>query len=253
MEQRSAAVILDSQELFGAGLKCLLLRDRARLRSYFATSFESVLALLEADPCIRLAVLDVDAAGMAGAASVDLLRRRFPGLALVVTTARGTRAEILACLGWAVHGVVVKSQPAREIAGAIRVVMAGGIFVPPILCETERHQGAECDVLPFRSEAGSDNENRVPEVPELDAPTGAHLSVRQAAVFRLLVRGLSNKEIARELALAEGTVKVHLAALYRALRVRNRAGAVASLTEQSVRRIWNSAAAPVLMLSAMIA
>jgi DNA-binding NarL/FixJ family response regulator len=54
------------------------------------------------------------------------------------------------------------------------------------------------------------------------------------------VRGLSNKEIARELALAEGTVKVHLAALYRSLRVRNRAGAVASLAGDTV---WRTSAA----------
>ena len=55
---------------------------------------------------------------------------------------------------------------------------------------------------------------------------GHGMTPRQIDVLRLLMRGQSNKAIARELGLTEGTVKVHLAAILRALRVRNRTEAV---------------------------
>ena len=70
-----------------------------------------------------------------------------------------------------------------------------------------------------------------------EEPEARDLPARQAAVLGLLVKGLSNKAIARELGIAEGTVKVHVAALYRALQVRNRASAVASLTANGMDRL----------------
>lgn len=257
MDQRHTAIVLDSEELFGAGLKCLLAKDRSRLRAYYAGSFELAGRILAVDPQVRLAMIDVEAAGMRGAASIDQIRADYPEVRIILTAVRASRADILACLAWGVHGVVLKTQSAREIASAIRVVMAGGVFVPTVLCESPaQRSGAaaqSCDVLPFRIDAGADAEGRPLEVPEAaETLGGTHLSARQAAVFRLLVRGLSNKAIARELGLAEGTVKVHLAALYRALRVRNRASAVASLTDDTMRRLWQAAASPTIAAGVLV-
>ena len=70
-------------------------------------------------------------------------------------------------------------------------------------------------------------------------------------MLRLLARGLSNKAIARELDLSEGTIKVHVAALYKALNVHNRAGAIASMTGQGLNRVWHACLMPLLLLDGL--
>jgi hypothetical protein len=99
LEQRFAAVILDSQELFGAGLKRLLVRDRARLRSCFVDSFDAVLRCsrptrTSSSRCSTSTLLAWPEPPLPSCCA-----RRFPSLHLIVTTARGNCAEILACLG----------------------------------------------------------------------------------------------------------------------------------------------------------
>jgi DNA-binding NarL/FixJ family response regulator len=235
MDDGIAAVVVVSQELFGNGLKSILTKCGNRLRTHVSTSFEVALAVLESNSGVRVAILDIDALGTAGAATASLLRERFPDMRIILAAPPAGRSEILACLAWGVHGVVLKSQSAREIAGAVRVVMGGGIFVPPVVCEVEARSAP---VETAGAAAAPRNEILLPALAEQpDSWAGSHLSARQSAVLRLLVRGLSNKAIARELGIAEGTVKVHVAALYKALQVRNRASAVASLTAGGVERM----------------
>jgi DNA-binding NarL/FixJ family response regulator len=88
------------------------------------------------------------------------------------------------------------------IASAVRLILAGGVYVPPQL------------VTATQSPASVNGE------------ASAGLTARQMDVLRLLARGWSNKAIARELGVSEGTVKVHLLAVFRALDVRNRTAAV---------------------------
>ena len=86
------------------------------------------------------------------------------------------------------------------ILGALRLVLAGGVYIPPSLLE---HHAAEHD-----------------------APRAATLTARQVQVLRELVKGQSNKQSACELNVTEGTVKIHLAAIFRILKVNNRTEAV---------------------------
>ncbi len=110
---------------------------------------------------------------------------------------------MLGALGAGVNGYVVKSSPDSELLSAIDRIRRGQVYVPPQLASP---------AIPE------------PAPPPPSAPPVAFdgLTPRQKDVLRLLAKGKANKEIARELDLAEGTVKIHLAAVLRFLKARNR-------------------------------
>jgi len=143
--------------------------------------------------------------GMSGAEALSALRDGFPEAKVAVVSALEGRAEIIAALGAGVHGYIPKSLPSAEIASAIRTVLDGGIYVPPALGRRQAEPAA-----------------RASEALEADK-----LTSRQKEVLAELLKGRASKEIARTLDIAEGTVKIHLAAIYRALGVRTRAEAIA--------------------------
>jgi DNA-binding NarL/FixJ family response regulator len=101
---------------------------------------------------------------------------------------------------------------------AIRLVLAGGIYIPPLLLANAQAQGWQ----PADAAApapGSEHARSIDGLRNL-------LTERQIDVMRLLSQGKPNKLIARDLGISEGTVKIHLAAIFRALNVRNRVEAV---------------------------
>jgi DNA-binding NarL/FixJ family response regulator len=100
-----------------------------------------------------------------------------------------------------------------QLTHALRTILDGTIYVPPLLAQATR-EGPDGAMSQF---SGADR-RAAPDILE-------KLTPRQRDVLELLVKGKSNKEIARELDLGEGTVKIHLAALFRNLGVRNRATA----------------------------
>ena len=110
------------------------------------------------------------------------------------------------------HGYVPKVLGPTELVRALQMIIAGQIYVPPVLAH-----GAAADPATLPA-AGSGDPGR-------DAL--ARLTQRQRDVLHELISGRSNKEIARHLGLGEGTVKIHVAALLRALQLPNRAAAAA--------------------------
>jgi DNA-binding NarL/FixJ family response regulator len=112
---------------------------------------------------------------------------------------------------------VLKSFATDQIVQAIEVILAGGVYVPPEIANVRA------------AEAARETSNGKPATAQLPAtaPSAARFTKRQLDVLQLLGEGRSTKEIARALELSEGTVKVHLAAIYRCLNARNRTEAVA--------------------------
>ncbi|QDE40778.1 response regulator transcription factor [Luteibacter pinisoli] len=111
-----------------------------------------------------------------------------------------------------VQGYIPKSSPPDVILNAVRLVVGGGIYVPP-----EAMKAASATTLtPAFAMAGSGDGLSTKE------RLATVLTDRQIDVLKLLAKGRPNKLIARELGISEGTVKIHLAAIFRALHVRNR-------------------------------
>jgi DNA-binding NarL/FixJ family response regulator len=166
-----------------------------------AGTLEATLALVAQTPAPDLLLMDIHMPGTDGLSGVRAIRMRSPQVPVAVVSADDDPAAVRVMLALGVAGFIPKTESPAVIASAVRLVLAGGVYVPPRLMGP----GASA--------------SRAAE-----APSG--LTGRQIDVVRLLARGLSNKAIARELNVSEGTVKVHLLAVFRALDVRNRTSAV---------------------------
>ena len=117
-----------------------------------------------------------------------------------------------------VLGFIPKAYSPDIMLSAIRLVLAGGVYIPPLLLANAQAHGwqpADASVAP----QGFDSARSLDALRTL-------LTERQIDVMRLLSQGKPNKLIARDLGISEGTVKIHLAAIFRALNVRNRVEAV---------------------------
>jgi DNA-binding NarL/FixJ family response regulator len=146
--------------------------------------------------------------GMAGAGSLKGVRDRFPDLCLVMASISNRREDILLALQAGVNGYVPKNIGLKEFSSALTQIFKGIVYVPGSIASP--------------STAGSAD-----EIAPAESEVAATLTPRQKDVLSLVVKGNSNKEIARELGLGEGTVKVHLASLFRTLRVHSRSAAAA--------------------------
>jgi DNA-binding NarL/FixJ family response regulator len=199
-------VIADDHALFRAGLRLLLTDACGPAEVRQAGSFPDLKALLEANSEVDLAVVDLAMPGMRGAASIRELRHTYPRLRCVVMSGSEQRQDVLDALAAGAIGYIPKSLDPEAMVAAIQQVLGGGIYAPTLL---------------------------LTEPVEMDEPSStvdpnvmAMLTPRQYDVLRLLGKGQANKEIARALDISEGTVKIHLAAIFRVLEVRNRTEAV---------------------------
>jgi DNA-binding NarL/FixJ family response regulator len=161
---------------------------------------------MELDQLLRAAPADlllVDQAlgGLGGTAGLQRLRQEHLALRIVVLAESDDPATILACLAAGVHGYVLQSGSMSELLRAIDIVEGGGVFAPPTLATMAR-------------------------VTPPSRPPPSSLTERQREVLRLLSVGRPTKAIACELGVAVGTVKVHLAAIYRALGATHRVEAL---------------------------
>jgi DNA-binding NarL/FixJ family response regulator len=165
-------------------------------------------AIMDADGGLDLALIDINMPGSHGIECIRTMRRDHPTLPLLAISANEDPATVRALIDLGVAGYIPKSDSSAVILQAVRLVLAGGTYVPLRLLA---HEAAR-PVPTVRTAA--------------PIPTVAGLTGRQQEVLALLARGLPNKLIARELGLSESTVKVHLLAIYRVLSVRNRTEAV---------------------------
>jgi two-component system, NarL family, nitrate/nitrite response regulator NarL len=114
-------------------------------------------------------------------------------------------------------GVVPKSAPGSRLLDAIQVAMRGGIFLPPQTLA----QRANSRYRAANPPEPMDPKEKFPD-----------LTDRQAEVFRVLVRGLSDKAIARELGITEATVKTHIRSILSVVGVHRRGEAVFEITNR---------------------
>jgi DNA-binding NarL/FixJ family response regulator len=206
-EFQGTVLIADDHEVFRIGLVQLLRRSLKVKRFLEAECFAQVIEHLQ-DRTVTLTILDLRMPGLESAKEITRLRLLRPEAQIVVLSASESRKDIVEALSAGAHGYIVKSQNTDQLVDRLRHVLSGEIYVPAVLAE-----------LPADPAEGT-----APRGAQLEQKT---LSRRQRQVLRELVEGKSNKEIARSLNVAEGTVKIHLAALFRILGATNRAHAVA--------------------------
>jgi DNA-binding NarL/FixJ family response regulator len=130
---------------------------------------------------------------------------------VIVLSGTEDPSSIRHVLDLGVQGYIPKSSPPDVILNAVRLVVGGGVYVPPEAMKAASAGGVPTFSLSNNND-GLSTKERLATV----------LTDRQIDVLKLLAKGRPNKLIARELGISEGTVKIHLAAIFRALHVRNR-------------------------------
>lgn len=205
-------LIADDHALLRQGLRQLLADQDPDYAFIEADGFDATIEALSVSGA-NLLLIDLNMPGMAGAESLRALREAYPATKVAVFSGSDDRATILECLGAGVHGYIVKSSSVEEIQGAIGTILAGGVYVAPSVTQLG-DAAPPPPALPSRQGT-------------VEVPTEApRFTSRQLDVLRLLAEGRSTKEIARTLELGPGTVKIHLAAIFRALNAHNRTEAV---------------------------
>lgn len=180
-------------------------------------------AIAEHRDSLDLALLDISMPGTQGYSHVMRLRTEAPSLPIIILSGSEDVALMRTLMDAGVQGFIPKMYSPEVMLSAIRLVLAGGVYVPPLLLAHAQAQGWQPDDARLRTAATSDPSPA--GTPSLDK-LRTLLTERQIDVMRLLSQGKPNKVIARDLGISEGTVKIHLAAIFRALNVRNRVEAV---------------------------
>ena len=190
-------VVVDDHPLIREAVANVLRRLDAPVEVEAAGDCEQGLEIAARGTEPELVLLDLQLPGLNGIAALRAWRERFPAVPVIVLSADQAAPTMLAALGAGAAGFIPKSGSNEVMLGAVRLVLDGGKYLPPELLGT----GARTDAF---------------------APDTLGLTPRQLDVLRLIARGEPNKVIGRELGLAERTVKTHVTAVIRALKVSSR-------------------------------
>jgi len=199
-------LLADDHELLRDGIRRILGDMDGDVSIREAASFADVLAALEVWPGINLILMDLSMPGMDGVHSLAMVRRIAPATPLVIISATEDEQTIQAAIQVGASGYIPKSSSLSVIQSAIRMVLDGGIYLPPHIMNLVQSQDAK----------------------------STDLTPRQIEVLSLLAQGLSNKCIAREMKVVEGTVKQHVHAIFEQLDLSNRTQAVLKAREMGL-------------------
>ncbi|GAB4058095.1 response regulator [Catellatospora paridis] len=189
-------VVVDDQQLIREGIASLLgIQDGVEVVGTAADGREAVEVALRTGPDVVL--MDVRMPGMDGVAAVAALSVKLPACRVVMLTTFDDQDYVVRALQAGAAGYLLKDLPSRDLAAAVKLAHAGVLPLDPVVAA--RLTAA----VPQRSPAVA-------------------LSIRESDILRLVARGMTNREIGRELHLSEGTVKNHMSRILDRLGLRDR-------------------------------
>ncbi len=206
-------LLIDDHHIFRDGLKLLLQQQNSGWIIHAAADTQEARQAIKDNADFDLILLDYNLPDGNG---LDLLREiksQIPATPIALLSAHEDPQLIQATLAAGASGFITKSSSSEVMLSALQLIFNGGIYVPPaILAQSFSSQPVEVETI------NSDY----------------HLTGRQLEVLQEMVKGLANKEIARELDMSPSTVKAHIAAILREFDVNNRTQAVALAQEKGL-------------------
>jgi DNA-binding NarL/FixJ family response regulator len=196
-------LLADDHALFREGMRHVLRQLADDVEIVEASDCAQALEAVDSNGDIALVLLDLSMPGADGFAALETLTREHLALPIVVLSGSESRTDMQRALDTGAMGFIPKSASGAVMLSALRLVLAGGIYVPPELVQS----------------APSAASMPVP-------PPSPALTPRQLDVLAGVVEGKRNKVIGAELGLSEATVKAHISAVFKALGVNNRTQAV---------------------------
>lgn len=207
MEPESVKILLaDDHALFREGLRHMLINLDPGIRIVEATDYPEALAVVESEKHLNLALVDLNMPGMEQFTGLAALAEKLGDVPIVVVSANENGDDVRRAMGCGASSYIPKALDSNVVRTALEKVLGGGTYLPP-------------------SMVGWQEDDPIPK-----APPPPRLTPRQRDVLGFIAKGYSNKKIATELSLAEGTVKLHVASLLKVLGVNNRTEAVFKAT-----------------------
>lgn len=203
-------LIVDDHPLLLRGLDAIARSVFPEARVRTAASCEEALEIARSADAPDLVLLDLSLPGCAGTMALERFRQAQPSTRVVVVSSSEERELVLAALEEGAAGYIPNTSKPEIFIAALRLVAAGGVYVPPQALRAE----VPAAVVYQRK---------------------AELTERQRDVLRLIAKGMGNKEIARHLRIAKDTVKQHAKAVYAALGVAGRAQAARAAEARGIK------------------
>ena len=204
-------LVIDDHPLVQEGVAAALDSLGQEVKIISAHDAEEGLAAIAANPDVDLVLLDLALPGMSGLTLISRLHERYPSLPIVALSALEDATNVRRAIDAGAIGFVPKSAPTRVLVEVLQQVLAGDVAIPAAAAAPARENGEQ---------AAGPQETPEPE------PSVAMLTASQMEVLSRVCQGKTNKQIALELGLSEKTVKAHVTAIFKILRVVNRTQAV---------------------------
>ena len=198
-------LLADDHPLMREGVRQVLSQLTPPVEVIDAHDYPSLFAQAALHADLDLALVDLNMPGFAGMQGITQFRSRFPDIPMVVLSASESAHDMRSALEAGALGFIPKAASTAVMLAALRQVLAGNLYVPANLGDQGEPQPAPA---------------------AFTALLHSGLTARQLEVARLLAQGCANKAIAGMLVMSESTVKVHIAAIFRAFGVTNRTEAV---------------------------
>ncbi len=207
-------LVADDHDLFLKGLEFILKESYPDIELVFAHSYSDIFQILEKDQDFSLVMTDLAMPGGKWLDSLQQIHNLLPDTPIIVLSAVFDKEIVQKTIDLGVSGYIPKTSSNMVIISAINLVLSGGIYIPPELLNSKLQAEMNMD----------SNQNSEQNV----------LTPRQIEVLEKVAEGKSNKVIAYELGLSEGTVKLHVTAILKILNVNNRTGAVREAERQGL-------------------
>ena len=213
-------LLVDDHRLFREGVALLLTRLSDEIEIFEAADCDEGYRQCEAHPDLDLILLDLFLGGQAGMDGLGVFRERHPQIPVVVMSSSEDEATVRRALDHGAMGFIPKSSSSDIMLHALRLVLAKGIYLPPLLAA---HDGTHpAAIAPLTAQRARSRSGAL-------SPRALGLTPRQADVLYLVLQGKPVKLISRDLGIGEGTVKGHVSAVLRALNVTTRTQAIVAV------------------------
>ncbi|HLT18242.1 MAG TPA: response regulator transcription factor [Thermomicrobiales bacterium] len=202
MRRGVSVLLVDDHVLFRQALRHLLETEQD-IRVVGEASDGSQVEQLVEEERPDVVVMDISMPAIDGIVATQILREKYPSLGIIVLTMFAEDSQVIRAIRAGADGYLLKNIESGKVVDAIRAVARGESVVDPELATKVLNE--------FRRLSDVDGYNNI-----------AGLTEREISLLQLVANGLSNKEIASELGLAESTVKNRLSILFQKLDVKDR-------------------------------
>lgn len=220
-------LVADDHPLYRGALKNLLLQLEEDVNVVEMDSFDQLRDLADSpDTELDLILLDIYMPGSSFKDAITLLRDKHPAIPVVIISASDSAVDVRTSMEFGAQGYIPKSSSSAVLLSALKLVLSGGVYIPPLVLN---------ETTSFTPSQSADTSE-----PPTTGREENLLTARQKNVLALMAEGLSNRDIAKNLDLAESTVKVHVTAILKTLKVSNRTQAVIGASQYLSRRDDNN-------------